>query len=226
VRIALIGRGRTGRAVWNLLAPHEQLAAFDRSNPPSLVALRGADAVIVFTPGEAVPELSRLLEELPATVYWGSTGHVWPESTSERLARADRCWITAANFSPGMVCVRALLEHMTGLEHLLGEHALVIEETHHAGKRDAPSGTALAWRDWLGCEVTIESNREGDVVGRHRMTVQTPLETMHISHEARDRDLFAHGAIWAARTFTINHNPGPGLHRFEDLARDYWEASR
>ncbi|MDJ0836810.1 MAG: dihydrodipicolinate reductase C-terminal domain-containing protein [Acidobacteriota bacterium] len=224
MKIALIGRGRTGGLVWQHLSPEERFAAFDRRHPPTPEALAGADAVIVFTPGEAVPQLIPVLTAARTTTFWGSTGHTWPEDLHQRLVAEDIAWIAAANFSPGMVLVRSLIQRLEHAERLLPGLAFTIDETHHTGKRDAPSGTALRWREWLGRDTEMISHREGDVVGRHRLSLATETETIHLEHVAHDRSLFARGAVWAARTFAQQHYPGPGFHRFEDLATRLQEA--
>lgn len=226
MRIAVIGTGRTGQLVWDNLEPAHRHGAFNSSNPACRENLQDADAVIVFTPGEAAAALSQLLLDVPVDVYWGTTGYTWPEDLDQQLRERGRCWIAAANFSPGMTVVRHLIQGLARVEALLPDVSFAIGETHHLGKRDAPSGTALRWRDWLDRgEVPIRSQRHGEVVGQHALLISTADETISIQHDAHDRALFARGAIWAAQTFTnTNHHPGPGFHRFENLAVRLWEA--
>jgi 4-hydroxy-tetrahydrodipicolinate reductase len=77
-----------------------------------------------------------------------------------------------------------------------------IVETHHSAKRDAPSGTALelARRIALesGAEPPITSIRLGSVPGTHELLLDGPFEQIRITHEARDRRVFADGALTAA----------------------------
>lgn len=95
-----------------------------------------------------------------------------------------------------------------------------IVETHHRFKADAPSGTAQALRDrivaarraagWQTTEpagtgprrcgsIGVHAVRMGDVVGAHAVHFSSLGETLTLAHEARTRDIFARGALAAAR---------------------------
>jgi 4-hydroxy-tetrahydrodipicolinate reductase len=79
-----------------------------------------------------------------------------------------------------------------------------ITETHHVHKKDAPSGTAKTMGDIVQNatqlqKVPIESIREGEVVGYHKVTFESPVDTIEISHNAKTRDMFAEGSLVAAR---------------------------
>ena len=78
---------------------------------------------------------------------------------------------------------------------------VTIEESHHAGKKDSPSGTALFLAEQLGFEgeIAFHSIREGDLVGEHSVAIRFPDETLTLSHEAHDRRLFARGALAAGQ---------------------------
>jgi 4-hydroxy-tetrahydrodipicolinate reductase len=75
-------------------------------------------------------------------------------------------------------------------------------ETHHAAKKDRPSGTAAALAQaaerQLGREVPITSVRTGQVPGTHELVIDAAFEQLRLVHEARDRRVFADGAISAA----------------------------
>jgi 4-hydroxy-tetrahydrodipicolinate reductase len=75
---------------------------------------------------------------------------------------------------------------------------------HHAAKRDAPSGTALALesalrRSGYDRAVDISSTRAGSIPGIHTVGFDAPSETITLTHSARDRTAFARGALEAAR---------------------------
>ncbi|MEO5579626.1 MAG: dihydrodipicolinate reductase C-terminal domain-containing protein, partial [Gemmatimonadaceae bacterium] len=76
-------------------------------------------------------------------------------------------------------------------------------ETHHSAKKDAPSGTALAivaaMQDDLGRTVPVTSVRTGSVPGTHELIFDGPFEQIVMRHEARDRRVFADGALRAAQ---------------------------
>jgi 4-hydroxy-tetrahydrodipicolinate reductase len=78
-----------------------------------------------------------------------------------------------------------------------------IVETHHAAKKDSPSGTAASLEsqtspDWGG-NIPITSIRVGSVPGTHEFLFDAPFEQIRLVHVARDRRVFAEGALHAAR---------------------------
>jgi 4-hydroxy-tetrahydrodipicolinate reductase len=114
------------------------------------------------------------------------------------------------------------------MSHLAGEAArrlgeafdIDIIEAHHAQKRDAPSGTALrlsaAISARAGRDVPAERThaiRAGDIVGEHTILFSGPGENLSISHAARDRDVFAAGALHAAAWLA---GRAPGRYTMED----------
>jgi 4-hydroxy-tetrahydrodipicolinate reductase len=79
-----------------------------------------------------------------------------------------------------------------------------IHEAHHAAKRDAPSGTALALRDiMVGASykrpIDMSSTRAGAIPGTHTVGFDGASDTIELTHTARDRRGFAAGALLAAR---------------------------
>jgi 4-hydroxy-tetrahydrodipicolinate reductase len=84
--------------------------------------------------------------------------------------------------------------------------AITIDDVHHQWKKDAPSGTALMLGEAIDRargqgvgSLAYASVREGEAVGRHTVTFRLAGEEMVLSHEARDRSIFAKGAISAAK---------------------------
>lgn len=111
--------------------------------------------------------------------------------------------IEAANTSLGATLLASLA---AGATRALGPtYDISIVEAHRAGKRDAPSGTALriarAIRDAGGrlADHQILSIRGGDAVGEHTVRFSGLGETIELTHRAADRRLFAAGALRAAR---------------------------
>jgi 4-hydroxy-tetrahydrodipicolinate reductase len=104
------------------------------------------------------------------------------------------------NFSVG---VQALLRLTSELVRALPHYQYRITETHHAGKKDAPSGTALSIKQVLeranpSLNVEITSQREGDASGIHGIEARSENDCIEIRHEAFSRRGFAEGAIRAA----------------------------
>jgi 4-hydroxy-tetrahydrodipicolinate reductase len=217
MKIALLGAGKTGLRVKEL-AP--DVAVFDTKNPPSLEKLLSFDVIISFLPGEVFASFIPLLVDTRKPVVSGSTGFTWPADFHQTLTSKRLTWIHATNFSLGVVVLKQLIEKLHLMESLFGEKRLSIHEVHHTKKLDAPSGTALSMKEWLKSPCEITSDRRGDVVGLHTLTLETPGEILRLEHEAKDRRLFAEGALWAARYIIKNKLP-PGLHSFQKVVENH-----
>ena len=81
-----------------------------------------------------------------------------------------------------------------------------VHETHHVHKVDAPSGTALklgeavaAARGEDPATMHYESERRGEVPGDHTVVFSSASERLRLGHSVATRDVFAHGALRAAR---------------------------
>lgn len=198
-KIGVIGTGKTGSAVAELLGarPNVQTVLFNRSHPPDVSSLKQLHGAIVFVTPESAERVMLPLLEAKIAVAWGTTGYSLPESLDHEVREAGTAWVVASNFSLGMILMKALIEQ-TGRHSRLFDHPeYQIKETHHIHKKDSPSGTALSWERWLGQPVTILSERTGDVIGTHTLTLKTDYETITLQHEAKNRSLFAAGAIRA-----------------------------
>src|SRR3989338_2177064 len=111
--------------------------------------------------------------------------------------------VLAPNMSVGVNVLWKLVEQTA---KVLGDHfRVLVSETHHIKKIDAPSGTAVKIGEVLAKalhkkyeEIPIKSIREGDVVGDHTTLFKSPEETLEITHHAISRDIFAKGAVKAA----------------------------
>ncbi len=112
--------------------------------------------------------------------------------------------------------MKQLIERLNQVSHLFKEKSFTIHEVHHTKKLDAPSGTALSMKEWLKGKPNMTYERIGDVVGYHRLSLETPSETIQLSHEAKDRKLFAEGALWAAE-YVTQYQLEPGLHAFQKV---------
>jgi 4-hydroxy-tetrahydrodipicolinate reductase len=223
LRLAILGTGRMGREVEASARSHsmEVTAHLGRralGDPESArAALRDADVAIEFTaPDAAVSNIDLCLEaECPVVV--GTTG--WYddlEDVSARVIRRGGGLLWAPNFSSGIAVMKALCARAGEILRGIDDFDVHLSETHHATKKDAPSGTALLLRDTLHeavkREVEITSMRIGHVPGRHEVWIDGPYEHVVLTHETRSRRVFADGALRAAawlrgRTgvFTMDH---------------------
>ncbi len=98
---------------------------------------------------------------------------------------------------------------------VLGAGAPVsIHDVHHRWKKDAPSGTALMLGERIAAAagadpdtVSYHSEREGEVIGDHVITLRLPGETLELAHRASDRSIYARGALDAA-AWLLRQAPG------------------
>lgn len=207
-RIVIIGTGRMGNAVralaeaqrWTVTA---QLGRVQTDNDETLLAaVRDADVAVEFTTPADAPTLLVRLAGAGCPIVSGTTG--WLEQR-DRVARAvrdhDGALLWAPNFALGVHVLWRAAAHAARIFAGLPGFAPHIIETHHAAKRDAPSGTALelqhrvqeAW----GAAVPVTSIRVGHVPGTHTLVVDGTFEQLRLVHEARDRLVFAEGALTA-----------------------------
>lgn len=230
MQLALIGAGKTGSEVIPLIKKNlgdHLIGPFTSKDSIQLYKkeLLKADIILIFTPSTAFETLLPYLLDLPANIplLIGTTGLRWDKEILDRLEREERVWIQASNFSLGMGVIKSLLTTVTKHVHLLPHANYHIEETHHIHKKDAPSGTALSWQRWLSPslpQIKMTSYREGDVVGNHRLTIQTDTEEIIIEHRAKTRAIFAEGALWSARELVKSVPQKKGLILFEDWIAD------
>lgn len=176
-------------------------------------ALKGTDVAIDFSTAEAVMSgnLERLCD-LGVDAVIGTTG--WDARRGELLRCARRSGIGlvhGANFSVGVNAFYRIAAAAARTMARCAGYDLAAFESHHRGKRDAPSGTALRLIEKVraagwGGEIDITSQRTGHVPGTHELQWDSAGDTMAIRHTARSRTGFARGAIAAAHW--IHGRPG------------------
>ena len=218
VRVALIGMGRMGRAL-DALAPERgcsvvaRLDAAEMSSGITTADLHGAQVAIEFTTPESSVVNAIAVMQLGCPVVIGTTG--WSTQLPDIEAAAHRAQCVALwspNFSIGVQLFLQMAEDAAvRARQVIGFDTHVVE-THHVAKLDAPSGTAIAianrLRDGLGRDVPITSVRTGSVPGTHEIIFDAPFEQIRLVHEARDRRVFADGALTAARWLAASRAPG------------------
>jgi len=203
-RLLLVGHGRMGRLVESL-APEFGFAVagtVDEHSDPS-AAWPAADVAIDFSVADAVPGTVARLARRGTPIVIGTTG--WQASESEVRASATGIGVVAApNFAVGVNVFIAIAGRLGKMMAAQPSFGAWIHELHHAAKKDAPSGTALAMEQRLrgegyGAPLPIASTRAGAIPGTHTLGFDSLSETITLTHQARDRAAFARGALLAAR---------------------------
>lgn len=98
-----------------------------------------------------------------------------------------------SNFSEGIPLVLKWVNIAN--ETLDNNWNINLEEKHHINKIDKPSGTAISINKELDSRAFINSVREGDNFGEHRISFENESEYLEIVHKAKKRNIFAEGAI-------------------------------
>jgi 4-hydroxy-tetrahydrodipicolinate reductase len=136
-------------------------------------------------------------------VVVGTTG--WGAELPMVRAEVDRiggALLHAPNFSFGVAIFERVVAEAARLFAAVPSFEAHLVETHHRAKKDAPSGTAAALarsaRAASGRPLPITSVRVGSVPGTHEVVFDAPFEQVRLVHEARDRRVFAEGALAAA----------------------------
>lgn len=132
----------------------------------------------------------------------------------------------AANFSLGMALLKKMAAELASL--FPSEADIDILETHRAGKKDAPSGSALHLAQTIKLArgektVAIHSLRSGEIIGEHTLQFNHAEERLTLSHQVHSRKAFAKGALAAAQ-FLINQPPG--LYGMDQLLAEKQTKSR
>ncbi|HEU4989987.1 MAG TPA: dihydrodipicolinate reductase C-terminal domain-containing protein [Gemmatimonadaceae bacterium] len=208
-RLAIIGLGKMGRAVEELAAAHgfDVVARIDTTggdaHDVTAETLNGAEVAVEFTTPEAAPANIRVCAAARCPIVVGTTG--WdarrPE-VEEFVREVGGALLAAPNFSIGVAAFMMTVEAAADAMRAAPGFDVHLIETHHAQKKDAPSGTAIAIARAasarLGREVPITSVRTGSVPGVHELVFDAPFEQIRLVHSARDRRVFAEGALRAA----------------------------
>jgi 4-hydroxy-tetrahydrodipicolinate reductase len=193
-----------GRLVESLAPDHGVViaGAIGRSEAATPSGWPAADVAIDFSAGEAVPGNARALAARGVSLVIGTTGWQAHEAALwQDLASMPVGVIAAPNFAIGVNIFLDLAARAAQLLAARGFGAW-IHEAHHAAKKDAPSGTALALQRAVesgGLSVDVASTRAGFIPGTHTLGFDAPAETLTLTHTARDRTAFARGALEAAR---------------------------
>jgi 4-hydroxy-tetrahydrodipicolinate reductase len=212
VKLLLVGHGRMGRLVESLASSYgaDVAGILDETNIDTAGALDPArwadlDVIVDFSLADAfLANLPRLLA-LRKNLVVGTTG--WKNQTADVRAAIEAAGIgavVAANFSVGANILDALAERAGRLFAPHASYGAFIHESHHAAKKDAPSGTAISIK--IAIEdggfrrpIDVSSTRVGFVPGIHTAGFDGPSETVTLTHTVRDRATFAHGALTAAQ---------------------------
>ena len=226
MKLLILGRGKTGTLVAEV-APerkhHIQIAGAKENDACAALApekLRDVDSVIDFTTPDCVIANIEATVEAGKNMVVGTTGWYQELDRIRELVKLhDTGFVYAANFSIGINLFLDIAR--TAAAALQHEYTGQIFERHHAHKKDAPSGTAIAIqhviREASGKDEEIEiiSFREGEVIGMHEVVLESANDNVYLCHDATSRRGFAEGAVRAAEWLAGKK----GFYNFKDVWR-------
>ena len=237
MKIALIGYGKMGKTIEQIAKErgHEIVCIIDAENLHDFesVAFAKADVAIEFTAPTVAIDNYRRSWKVGVPVVSGTTG--WKEQLPKIQEEINANGFTlfwTSNFSLGVNIFFELNRHLATIMNQFGDYDVSITETHHIHKLDAPSGTAITLAEtileklnrknqWVlgesnaANELTIKAIREDEVPGTHAVRYEGSVDTITLTHEAKNRLGLALGAVVAAE-FTVGKT---GFLNMQDLLK-------
>ncbi|HPE54186.1 MAG TPA: dihydrodipicolinate reductase C-terminal domain-containing protein [Mesotoga prima] len=211
MRYGLTGStGRMGKEIIEVFKGHDLVLEVNDTG----IFRHGEPEVIVdFSNREVLKTTIELAAQFGAGVVIGTTALSQSDLTNLRTLSEKVPVIQSYNFSTGINIMKMILREFSPL---LKDFEAELIETHHSGKKDAPSGTALMLKDATERDLPIHSLRVGGVPGDHSIVFANEGEVIEITHRAISRKVFAIGALTAAR-FCLEHEKG--FYSFEEVIR-------
>ena len=213
MKIGIIGYGKMGKAVEKIAVQRGHSIAF-KTNDFNLNLINDVDVTIEFsTPESAFTNIKKCLDS-NVPVVTGTTG--WLDDLEDIKKLCDKkngSFLYASNFSLGANLFFELNKKLAHLMSDKNEYKTSIDETHHIHKVDKPSGTAITladdiisnsrYKNWkLDSNskdiININSNREKEINGVHKVVYSSENDIISIKHEALNRNGFALGAVISA----------------------------
>jgi 4-hydroxy-tetrahydrodipicolinate reductase len=232
MNLLILGCGKTGSLVAEVAAErkHHLRVAGSKENAACAALtpekLHDIDAVIDFSTPHVVLNHIEACVKAGKSMVVGTTG--WYDQIDRiraLVAQHKTGFIYAGNFSIGVnLFYEAARAAAAALHH---DYSGQIFERHHATKKDAPSGTAIALKTLIreSCgempagrtaDLEITSFREGEVVGLHEVVFESPADRIYLCHDAKSRRGFAEGAVRAAEWLASKK----GFYDFKDIWRE------
>jgi len=196
----------------------------------------GAAVLIDFSAPESAAARAAEAAALGTALIVGTTGLSAAESEAIQAAARRVAPIHAPNFSLGVNLVFRIAGEIA--KALGAGYDIEITESHHNQKADAPSGTAMGIAKSICAatgrdlqtdlvhgrsgkpgprtprEIGMHALRLGSVVGDHTVHFGSEFERIELTHRAQTRDVFAAGALRAAKWIA---GKAPGSYSMADV---------
>lgn len=237
-KIAILGYGKMGKEIEKILLRenHTVNAIIDNEEEWSAQykSFSECDVAIEFSTPDAVLQNLHRCFDAKIPVVCGTTG--WTNQTDEVVnycRKTSNAFVYGSNFCIGANLFFKINELTAKLMNQHPEYEVTIEETHHATKKDAPSGTAISTaniiinqldrkQNWqLNSNgkpesINVLAHRIGNETGTHVVRYYSDNDYIEITHKIQQRSALATGAVKAA-LWLIHH---PGIYQFKDIFLD------
>ncbi len=234
IRIGVIGaRGRMGQRIINLAEKDgalEVVFGFECKAHPDIGRLiekvkitddyrkiNECDCIIDFSSSFALKDHLSIVLGYQKPFVVGMTGL----EESEKLSLKEAANKIPIVFSPNMsIGVNLLFRLISQAAGVLKGYKADVWEAHHIHKKDSPSGTAKMIAEILNQEgynikqEEITAVREDEIVGDHKVILESAVDRIELSHSAKTRDIFAQGALLGARWVVSKKS---GLFSMDDI---------
>lgn len=224
MKLAILGYGKMGKTVEEIALSRTHEIIYIAYEEIDITQLKKADVAIDFSvPEAAFTNITSCLENKVAIIS-GTTGWLnqYEEAVDVCKSESGR-FLYASNFSVGVNIFFELNSYLAKMMSGLKDYDVKLKEIHHLEKKDAPSGTAISLADQIiqqsdyqtwnhppqndKTSIGIEAEREAGIFGFHDVTYNSEIDTITISHNAKSRKGFAHGAVVAAE-WILKQNKG------------------
>jgi len=224
MKIALFGQGKMGQLIAQLACSqgHTVVARFSKKHA-TFEELKQADLALDFSHPTAVLTHVQACLAYQKPLIIGTTG--WDTQVSDVRHLVEQGQIgclAAANFSLGIHLFKSLVKQAATLFNPHPQYDVAAVEYHHRQKVDHPSGTALTLAEEIKRQMPrlqsldFTSVRCGAIPGTHEILFDSFSDTITLTHQARNREGFAQGALLAAEWLL----PRQGYFTLDDFLQD------
>lgn len=249
LKVGLIGFGRTGKAVANVILQNQEFSLEWVLRKSNLLEKRSVPEFLGFAsdePGKiysaSTTNLSELLDEHPVDfiIDFSSTESIYSYgkianernikiiSAISHYSEKEISYLKELSktnvvfWSPNITLgVNYLLFASRYLKKIAPWIDIEIIEEHFKGK-EGLSGTAIKIAEALDIsKEEINSIRAGGIVGKHEVIFGFPYQTVRLIHESISREAFGNGALFVAQNLGSKK---AGLYNFEDILLPYFSV--
>ena len=247
MKIGLIGFGKTGKAVANVILQNKEFSLewvlrrstiLENRSVPEFLGIQSDEPGLIYSSSKI--KMPELLDMHPVDIiidFSSETGiYTYGQTAEERkikiitavshYAEKEQNLLkqlsanTVVFWSPNITLgVNYLLFAAKFLKKIAPWVDIEIIEEHFKGK-EGISGTAIKIAEALDMEKSdINSVRAGGIVGKHEVIFGFPYQTVRLIHESISREAFGNGVLFVAENLA---NKKKGLYHFEDILLPYF----